>query len=259
MKVKSIWMALLMAALASGAAAAPATEGAAPGEWTMDLGAAKALAAETDRPLLLNFTGSDWCGWCRMMERQVFSQEAWQTYAKDHLILVWIDFPRDKSLVPEAFVERNAQLMKEFEVGGFPTYFLLDPDGQTRLGQAGASREATPQSFIATLEDLLLASDKSVAALKAAMTDAQKVELDAAREAKEIAEKKLQDWIQTEPEETEENNAAFLGMRDEIERASAAYLQLLRAAKAAAAPADAPESAEIPPAPAEASAPAEAP
>ncbi len=259
MKVKSMWMAAMMAALATGAAAAPATDGAAPGEWTMDLGAAKALAAETGRPLLLNFTGSDWCGWCRMMERQVFSQEAWQTYAKDRLILVWVDFPRDKSLVPEAFAERNTQLMKEFEVGGFPTYILLDPDGQTRLGQAGASREATPQSFIATLEDLLLASDKSVAALKAAMTDAQKAELDAAREAKEIAEKKLQDWIQTEPEETEENNAAFLGMRDEIERASAAYLQLLRAAKAAAAPADAPESAEIPPAPAEASAPAEAP
>ena len=230
MKVKSIWMALLMAALASGAAAAPATEGAAPGEWTMDLGAAKALAAETDRPLLLNFTGSDWCGWCRMMERQVFSQEAWQTYAKDRLILVWVDFPRDKSLVPEAFVERNTQLMKEFEVGGFPTYILLDPDGQTRLGQAGASRDVNPERFIAALEDILRASDKAIAALKETLTDEQKTALDEAKADRDLARQKLADWIATDPDPSEENNALYESMRDEIERAEATFMGLLKPA-----------------------------
>ena len=197
----------------------------------MDIDAAKALAAETGRPLLLNFTGSDWCGWCRLMNRQVFSQEAWQTYAKDRLVLVWIDFPRDKSLVPEAFAERNTKLSQEFEVGGFPTYILLDPDGQTRLGRTGATRDATPASFIATLEDALLISDKSVAALKEKMTDEQKAELDAAQEARTLTRQKLEDWVRTNPEQTDENIALFQGMQEENKQADDAFLQLLKAVK----------------------------
>ena len=217
------------------AAAAPkgkaAIAGAVPGEWTMDLDAAQALAAETGLPLFLNFTGSDWCGWCRMMDKQVFSQDAWKTYAKENLVLVWIDFPKDKSLVPDAFVERNAKLMREFEVGGFPTFVLLDSDGQTRLGQTGASRDADPERFIAELEDVLLASDKSVAALREKLADERKAELDAAKEAKDLARQKLEDWIRTDPESNEENNAAFEAMRDEIQRADAAFLDFLKAAK----------------------------
>ena len=237
---------LLIAGLAAGlnlnAAAAPATNGAAPGEWTMDFDAARTLAAEQGLPILLNFTGSDWCGWCRLMERQVFSQDAWRQYAQKNLVLVWIDFPKDKSLVPEAFVERNAELMRQFEVGGFPTYYLLDSDGTTRLGQTGAERDATPQSFIAALENIRLTSDKSIAALKANMTEEQKAALDAARDARDLATRKLQDWVAAEPEQTDENDAVYASMRDEIERAEAAFLQLLKAAAqpAASAPAAAP-------------------
>ena len=234
---------LLIAGLAAGlnlnAAAAPATNGAAPGEWTMDFDAARALAAEQGLPILLNFTGSDWCGWCLLMERQVFSQDAWRQYAQKNLVLVWIDFPKDKSLVPEAFVERNAELMRQFEVGGFPTYFLLDSDGTTRLGQTGAERDATPQSFIAALENIRLTSDKSIAALKANMTEEQKAALDAARDARDLATRKLQDWVAAEPEQTDENDAVYASMRDEIERAEAAFLQLLKAAAQPAAPAPA--------------------
>lgn len=234
---------LLIAGLAAGlnlnAAAAPATNGAAPGEWTMDFDAARALAAEQGLPILLNFTGSDWCGWCLLMERQVFSQDAWRQYAQKNLVLVWIDFPKDKSLVPEAFVERNAELMRQFEVGGFPTYFLLDSDGTTRLGQTGAERDATPQSFIAALENIRLTSDKSIAALKANMTEEQKAALDAARDARDLATRKLQDWVAAEPEQTDENDAVYASMRDEIERAEAAFLQLLKAASQPAAPAPA--------------------
>ena len=229
-----IWAFLLAAMMAASGLAAPATEGAQPGEWTMDVAAAKTLAAEKNLPLLLNFTGSDWCGWCKIMERQVFSQEAWKAYAKEHFVLVWIDFPKDKSLVPEAFVERNQQLSREFDVGGYPTYILLDPDGQTRLGQAGASREATPESFIENLETLVLASDKSVAALKENMADEQKAELDRARAAMDAAAQELEVWIQTKPERTDENTTLYNGMQEKIETSRKAYLQLLKAAKQAA-------------------------
>lgn len=211
--------------------AAPATEGAVAGEWTMDYDAAKALAAETGRPLLLNFTGSDWCGWCIRMDRQVFSLEAWQAYAQEHLVLVWIDFPRDKSLVPEHYVARNEELRREFGVQGFPTYILLDPDGETRLGQAGATRDATPESFIETLDNALLTSDKSVAALREKMTAEEQAKLDAAKLATEAAHRKLEEWIQTDPQRTDENIALFNGMRAEIETAEAHYLQLLKAAR----------------------------
>jgi thiol-disulfide isomerase/thioredoxin len=223
-----------------------ATEGAAPGEWTMDLAAAKALAAETGRPLFLNFTGSDWCGWCRLMDKQVFSHGDWQAYAKERLVLVWIDFPRDKSLVPEALVPQNDQLLREFEVGGFPTYVLLDSDGQTRLGQTGASRDATPKSFIETLDNLLLVSDMSIAALREQMTDEQKAELDETRAAVAMARQKLDDWVAGDPEQTEENMALFIGMREEIGHAEEALLQLLKGAKApAAAPLDAEDGSEL--------------
>jgi hypothetical protein len=172
------------------------------------------------------------------MDKQVFSQEAWQTYAKDRFVLVWIDFPQDKSLVPEAFVERNRELSQQFAVAGFPTYLLLDSDGVTRLGQAGASRDASPEKFIDELEGILLTSEKSIAALREKLTDEQKAELDEAKAASDLAQQKLKDWIGTEPEQTDENMALFEGMRDEIERANASYLQILKTAKkpAAAAP-----------------------
>lgn len=214
----------------------PATAGAVPGEWTMDIDAAKALGAETGLPLFLNFTGSDWCGWCRLMDKQVFSKPAWQAYAKEHLVLVWIDFPKDKSLVPEAFRQRNDDLMREFDVGGFPTYILLDADGQTRLGQTGADRNITPDSFIATLEDILLTSDKSVAALRERLAAPDKARLDEAREALATAQKNLTDWIQTNPEPNEKNNVRFNGMRQEIEQAQADVLNLLKAARESTRP-----------------------
>ena len=207
-----------------------AVSGAVPGEWTMDFDAAKALAGETGLPLLLNFTGSDWCGWCRLMDRQVFSQETWKTYAKEHFVLVWLDFPQNKALVPEAFAERNNRLLQEFEIGGFPTFILLDPDGQTRLGQAGASRDVNPERFIAALEDVLRASDKAIAALKEKLTDEQKTALDEAKADRDLARQKLADWIATDPEPSEENNALYESMRDEIERAEATFMGLLKPA-----------------------------
>ena len=207
-----------------------AIAGAVPGEWTMDFDAAKALAAESGLPLLLNFTGSDWCGWCRLMDKQVFSQEAWKTYAKEHLILVWIDFPQDKSLVPEAFAERNQRMLQEFAIDGFPTFILLDPDGQTRLGQTGATRDVNPERFIAALEDILRSSDKAIAALKEKLTDEQKTALDEAKAALDLANQKLADWIATNPQPSEENNAAYESMLDEIGRAKASFMDLLKSA-----------------------------
>jgi len=130
----------------------PDTEGAKPGVWTQDFDAAKKAAVEKGLPLFINFTGSDWCGWCILMDDQVFSKPAWEEYAQENLMLVYINFPQDKSLVPEKYVARNEELAKSFGVQGFPTYIILDSDAETALGQLGASRNATPESFIAQVK-----------------------------------------------------------------------------------------------------------
>ena len=137
-------------------AAKPDTDGAHVGVWTQDYDAAVALAKTNNLPLMLNFTGSDWCGWCKLMDRQVFSTAEWEKWAKENIVLAFIDFPNDKSLVPEKYVDRNKDLSKKYGVRGYPTYIVIDPGTGESIGQLGASREATPEKFISELEELLL-------------------------------------------------------------------------------------------------------
>ena len=151
-------IATLCAALvaASALAARPATKGARIGVWTQDYDAAVALAKTNNLPLLLNFTGSDWCGWCKLMDRQVFSTPEWEKWASENIVLAFIDFPQKKSLVPEKFVARNNKLSSQYGVRGYPTYVVVDPESGKTIGTLGASREATPERFIADLESLLI-------------------------------------------------------------------------------------------------------
>ncbi len=151
-----ILCAFLFTALATTALATDvAKEGAEPGKWTMDFDAATKLAKEKNLPILINFTGSDWCGWCKLMDELVFAKEEWQQYAASNLVLVTIDFPNDKSIVPEKWTERNEQLSEKWEIRGYPTYVLLDSEGATEIARLGASRNATPESFIQEVKDAL--------------------------------------------------------------------------------------------------------
>ncbi len=137
-------------------AAKPDINGARVGVWTQDYDAAVALAKTNNLPLMLNFTGSDWCGWCKLMDRQVFSTKEWEKWAKENIVLAFIDFPNDKSLVPKKYVDRNKKLSSQYHVRGYPTYIVVDPGTGESIGQLGASRDAAPKKFIAELENLLL-------------------------------------------------------------------------------------------------------
>jgi thioredoxin-related protein len=155
MNVRIACLAVLVAGSVC-AAEKPALDGAQPGRWTMDFDAAKQVAAEKKLPVLLNFTGSDWCGWCKLMDKEVFSKPSWTGYATNTLMLVWIDFPQKAALVPEKYVSRNTALDLAFGVEGkLPTFILLDDDGQTELGRLAATPETTSDSFIAELNKLL--------------------------------------------------------------------------------------------------------
>ncbi len=157
------------------------------GVWTHDYEAAAKLAAEKDLPLFLNFTGSDWCGWCKLMDKKVFSTDAWQDWAKDKIVLAYINFPRDPALVPKFFVRRNDELQKKYRIRGYPTYVIVAPDGKTVLGQLGASRDATPEGFIADLEQVLAKQPKNADKKgKAATKDGEKTD---AKDGEKAAEK----------------------------------------------------------------------
>jgi protein disulfide-isomerase len=118
-------------------------------EWFTDAEAAQAKAKEENKLLLLNFTGSDWCLWCKKLKREVFDKPEFAQFAHSKLILVELDFPQHKTL-SEAQQKANAQLDKTYRINSYPTIILLNADGKQvgRMGYVfgGAS------SFIAKLE-----------------------------------------------------------------------------------------------------------
>jgi len=98
--------------------------------WMTDFEAAKAKAKAENKPLLLDFTGSDWCGWCIKLDKEVFSKAAFEDYAKDSLVLVELDFPRDSSKQTKEVAEQNEALAQKYQIRGFPTILVLSPDGE---------------------------------------------------------------------------------------------------------------------------------
>lgn len=180
MKIAAFAVAAALALAAAAAADDAATSGAEAGKWTQDLEAATKLAAEKGLPAILKFTGSDWCPWCKHMERQVFSKDEFKRWAVTNVVLVSLDYPRGENVgtVPDAFKERNRKMLDEYGVTGFPTYFVLSPSGE-RLGVLGASRDATPKKFAEDVRRVL-----SLAKLSAD----EREELSRLRSAREYAE-----------------------------------------------------------------------
>ena len=117
------------------------------GEWTQDVAAAQELARKENKYTLLNFTGSDWCGWCKLMDEHVFSQPGWKNFAKQNLALAVVDTPKNAELVPEKFRQRNKDLKRKYKVTGFPTFVILGADGHL-AGQTGAINHGDDYTFI---------------------------------------------------------------------------------------------------------------
>jgi protein disulfide-isomerase len=101
-------------------------------EWQTNLEAAKEQAAQQDKYLFLYFAGSDWCGWCQRLTEEVIETRPFREFARDNLVRVLIDFPREREISAEQ-EEYNRALAQEFGVEGFPTIFLLAPDGDVVL------------------------------------------------------------------------------------------------------------------------------
>jgi len=98
-------------------------------KWVTNYEAALETAKKTDRPVLVNFTGSDWCSWCIKLHKEVFSQDEFIAYAKENLVLLKLDFPRS---IPQTAEEKsaNAKLSNQYGVQGYPTILLINSEGK---------------------------------------------------------------------------------------------------------------------------------
>lgn len=132
--------------------------------WETDYDKALKRAAEQSRYVLLDFTGSDWCRFCIMLDREVFSKKAFQQYAKENLVAVKLDFPQHKKL-PAALKKQNDVLARQYRVRGYPTIILLSPSGEiaARLGYQRGGAEA----YVETLREAIRRHEAQTAPAKA--------------------------------------------------------------------------------------------
>ena len=128
-----------------------ARAGAAEPKWTTDLPKAQAQAKTENKLVMMDFTGSDWCGWCIKLNREVFSQPEFADYAAKNLVLVEVDFPRTKAQSKE-LQKANDALQTKYGIEGYPTIIVLNSAGQ-KVGQLGYM-PGGPKAFIAELEKL---------------------------------------------------------------------------------------------------------
>lgn len=121
-------------------------------DWQHDWNKAQEEAKANHKLLFLNFTGSDWCGWCIKLDKDIFSQTEFKNFAHDNLVLVELDFPRRKSQ-PTEERKQNMELAQKYEVLGFPTIVVLNSNGQT-VWKFDGYFPGGPQAFIAQLQKL---------------------------------------------------------------------------------------------------------
>ena len=110
--------------------------------WHTDMNKASAISIKEQKPLFLFFTGSDWCGWCIRLQKEVFKTPGFVKWAKENVVLVELDFPR-KNEQTEAVKLQNAQLQQQLQVRGYPTVWFVSSskttDGKVNLNALGST------------------------------------------------------------------------------------------------------------------------
>jgi thiol-disulfide isomerase/thioredoxin len=162
-------------------------------KWYTDLDEAKAVAAKENKPLLVDFTGSDWCGYCIKLHAEVFDKPEFEAFAKNY-VLVELDFPNKKPQPPEEKAKNKATQAK-FGVSGFPTVLLLDAKtGEAYGRQSGYGPGSGPKAYIEKLSAfkntaegrLALGAEAKKASEASAKRAAQGIKIRAAMEAKDF-------------------------------------------------------------------------
>ena len=98
--------------------------------WHTDMSKATDISIKENKPMFLFFTGSDWCGWCIRLQNEVFKKDEFTKWAKENVILVELDFPK-RTAQDEAIKMQNYQMQQIFQVKGYPTVWLVNPEKTT--------------------------------------------------------------------------------------------------------------------------------
>ena len=121
-----------------------------PKGWGEDFAAAKAQAAKEGKKILMAFSGSDWCGWCVKMDKDVYSKPEFVNKAKKCYVLVMIDNPQDSSILSPLAAGQNRKLTSEYGIRGFPSTLVLDAEGKVLKRLSGYRN--SPDALFAALE-----------------------------------------------------------------------------------------------------------
>ena len=120
--------------------------------WFTNFNDAKAKAIKEQKPMLIDFTGSDWCGWCIKLDEEVFRQADFQEFASDSLVLVEIDFPKNKVQSEELKVQNKA-LAKKYSIRGYPTILLLTPEAE--LIEKTGYQSGGAKAYVSHIQNIL--------------------------------------------------------------------------------------------------------
>lgn len=128
--------------------------------WHTDLNKAVNISISENKPMMLFFTGSDWCGWCIRLKKEVFNYPEFEAWTKDNVVLVELDFPRRKTIDPK-ILNQNRELARIFGVSGYPTVWFVNPQkldsnklNFIKLGKLGYLAGGT-NKWISTAENFL--------------------------------------------------------------------------------------------------------
>ena len=131
--------------------------------WYTDLNKAVNISLSENKPLMLFFTGSDWCGWCIRLKKEVFNYPEFETWTKNNVVLVELDFPRRKTIDPR-ILKQNRELARIFGVSGYPTVWFVNPQkldsnklNFVKLGKLGYLAGGT-NKWISTAENFLISN-----------------------------------------------------------------------------------------------------
>ena len=120
-----------------------------PAGWTDDYDAALKRAAAEKKLVLADFSGSDWCGWCKKLDREVFDTEEFRKGATNDYVLLMVDSPQDQELLSEKAKKQNPKLVEKYEVRGFPTVLVLDAKGEVVF--QGGYEKGGPKKYLKML------------------------------------------------------------------------------------------------------------
>ena len=130
--------------------------------WLVDFAKAKAQSGKEGKPILMEFTGSDWCPPCKALHKNVLTSDVFKQQMPKKFILLKLDNPRDKTKQTPTEIAQYKKLAKEYKVRGVPTIIIADAKGKEQHRQVGYSNKQTAQQWVTKIMTAAKAGPKVV-------------------------------------------------------------------------------------------------